>query len=78
MWPVIRGACQLQGPRAQVRGLYGATGGATSLKITIANYDVTRDGQRFIMVKDESTAARLNVVLNWFTDLNRSVPAAAH
>ena len=46
--------------------------------ITIANYDVTRDGQQFVMVKDEPTAARLNVVLNWFTDLNRSVPAAAH
>lgn len=36
--------------------------------ITIANYDVTRDGQRFIMVKDEATAARLNVVLNWLSD----------
>jgi serine/threonine-protein kinase len=33
--------------------------------ITMPNYDVTRDGQRFIMVKDESTAARLSVVLNW-------------
>ena len=45
--------------------------------ITIANYDVTRDGQRFVMVKDESTAGRLNVVLNWFADLSRSVPAVS-
>ena len=45
--------------------------------ITIANYDVTRDGQPFIMVKDESAAARLHVILNWFTDLNRWAPAAA-
>jgi hypothetical protein len=42
--------------------------------ITIANYDVTRDGQRFVMVKDESSAGRLNVVLNWFDELRRLVP----
>jgi Tol biopolymer transport system component len=42
--------------------------------ITIANYDVTRDGQRFVMVKDESTAGRLNVMLNWFQELQRLVP----
>ena len=36
--------------------------------ITIANYDVTRDGQRFVMIKNESTAGRLNVVLNWFEE----------
>jgi serine/threonine protein kinase len=34
--------------------------------ITIANYDVSRDGQRFLMVKDEAGAGRLNVVLNAF------------
>jgi serine/threonine-protein kinase len=38
--------------------------------ITIPNFDVSRDGQRFIMVKPESGAGRLNVVLNWFA--NRS------
>ena len=43
--------------------------------ITIANYDVTRDGQRFVMVKDESTAGRVNVVLNWFEELKRLAPA---
>jgi serine/threonine-protein kinase len=37
--------------------------------ITIANYDVSRDGQRFLMVKDEAGAGRLNVVLNAFSDL---------
>ena len=42
--------------------------------ITIANYDVTRDGQRFVMVKDESSAGRLNVVLNWFEELKARVP----
>ena len=37
---------------------------------TIPNFDVSRDGQRFVMVKQESGAGRLNVVLNWFA--NRS------
>jgi serine/threonine-protein kinase len=31
--------------------------------ITIANYDVTPDGQRFLMIKDESSG-RLNLVMN--------------
>jgi uncharacterized protein affecting Mg2+/Co2+ transport len=38
---------------------------------TNANYDVTPDGH-FVMVKNE--AARLNVVLNWFEELKRTVP----
>ena len=44
--------------------------------ITIANYDVTRDGQRFLMVKNESGAGRLNIILNWFEDLARVAPQA--
>jgi hypothetical protein len=39
--------------------------------ITIANYDVSRDGQRFLMVKDEASAGRLNVVLNAFADVSK-------
>ena len=39
--------------------------------ITISNYDVTSDGQRFLMVKDEPTAAGLRVVLNWSPDATR-------
>jgi serine/threonine-protein kinase len=46
----------------ETRYVYGAG-------ITIANYDIARDGQRFVMVKAESMVSRLNVVLNWFTDL---------
>jgi len=42
--------------------------------ITIPNYEVTRDGQHLIMVKDEAGAGRLNVVFNWFTELNRLAP----
>jgi hypothetical protein len=40
------------------------------------NYDVTPDGQRFVMVKpseQELAATQINVVLNWFEDLKRRV-----
>ncbi|MGH9784258.1 MAG: TolB family protein [Terriglobia bacterium] len=42
-----------------------------------ANYDVSPDGQRFLMVKEggfESPPSQINVVLNWFEDLKRRVP----
>jgi len=45
---------------------YTLTTGVTS------NYDVTADGQRFVMVKEETT--QINVVLNWFEELKRLVP----
>ena len=37
--------------------------------VTTPNYDVSPDGQRFVMVKDESRPGRLNVVLNWMNAL---------
>ena len=43
----------------------------------MTNYDVTPDGQRFVMVKpseQERTATQINVVLNWFEELKRRVP----
>lgn len=43
--------------------------------ITIANYDVSLDGQRFLMVKDESTAGRLRMILNWSPASTRGIPA---
>ena len=41
---------------------------------TIANYDISLDGKRFLMVKDEFGAGRLNVILNWFEELRRLAP----
>ena len=42
------------------------------------NYDVSRDGQRFLMLKpvpQQTTAlTQINVVLNWFEELKRRVP----
>jgi Tol biopolymer transport system component len=47
---------------------------------TFPNYDVSSDGQRFLMLKpvDQSGAAvtQINVVLNWFEELKQRVPAA--
>jgi Tol biopolymer transport system component len=42
--------------------------------VSFANYDVSPDGQRFVMVKDEAGSGRLNVVLNWTEELKRLVP----
>jgi hypothetical protein len=44
-----------------------------------ANYDVTPDGQEFLMVQvreRESAPVQLNVVTNWFEDLKRRVGSA--
>jgi len=44
------------------------------------NYDISPDGQRFLMIKDveqreeESARAEVIVVLNWFEELKRLVP----
>jgi serine/threonine-protein kinase len=44
------------------------------------NYDVSRDGQRFLMIKSEQAAAptQLNVVLNWFEELKRRAGPVKH
>ena len=45
---------------------------------TIAYYDVSPDGQRFLMLKPngagEAAPTQINVVLNWFEELKRLVP----
>jgi len=37
-------------------------------------YDISSDGQRFLMVKLDQTSSQINVVLNWFEELKRLVP----
>ena len=40
----------------------------------IPNYDVTRDGQQFVILEPESGESRaqqVNIVLNWFDELER-------
>jgi len=39
------------------------------------NYDISPDGQRFLMIKQElAEQAQIHVVLNWFEELKRLVP----
>jgi Tol biopolymer transport system component/predicted Ser/Thr protein kinase len=60
-------------PRMLFQGVY-----ATPTASTYANYDVSPDGQRFLMLKPvEQTGAaptQINVVLNWFEELKQKVP----
>jgi Tol biopolymer transport system component len=45
--------------------------------VTFSNYDVSPDGQRFLMIKaneQESAPTQINVVLNWFEELKQKVP----
>jgi eukaryotic-like serine/threonine-protein kinase len=58
-------------PRVLFEGRYIPTSG------TVRFYDVTRDGQRFLMLRDSeqiAPIAHINVVLNWFEELKRLVP----
>jgi serine/threonine protein kinase len=40
-----------------------------------ANYDVTTDGQRFVMIEPPAASSHFVVVLNWFEELKQRVPA---
>jgi Tol biopolymer transport system component len=46
-----------------------------------ANYDISPDGQRFLMLKsseqEQAAPTQINVVLNWFEELKRRVPVGA-
>ena len=41
----------------------------------LQQYDISPDGQRFLMLKKDETPAQIHVVLNWFEELKRLVPA---
>jgi hypothetical protein len=59
-------------PRMLFEGRYRPT------PATSPNYDVSPDGQRFLMLKPveqaQSAPTQINVVLNWFEELKRRVP----
>lgn len=59
-------------PRVLFEGHYVLPPGTTP------NYDVSPDGQHFLMIKANEAAeeapAQINVVLNWFEELKRRVP----
>jgi serine/threonine protein kinase/Tol biopolymer transport system component len=55
-------------PRELFRGSFAST--------DLANYDVTRDGQRFVMIQpsDEAEQRTIQIVDHWFEELTRLVP----
>jgi Tol biopolymer transport system component/tRNA A-37 threonylcarbamoyl transferase component Bud32 len=58
-------------PRMLFEGVYEPAGGS------VPYYDVSPDGQRFLMLKPVEQAAgprQINVVLNWFEELKQKVP----
>jgi hypothetical protein len=59
-------------PRTLFEGRYERT------PATSPNYDVSPDGQRFLMLKrselEIAAPTQINVVLNWFEELKRRVP----
>jgi len=60
-------------PRVLFEGEYLPTPG------TFPNYDVSPDGQRFLMIKPSEAGdapEQINVVLNWFEELKRHAPPA--
>jgi serine/threonine protein kinase/Tol biopolymer transport system component len=60
-------------PRMLFEGTYLPT------PVVVPDYDVSPDGQRFLMLKPAETQTsaltQINVVLNWFEELKRRVPA---
>jgi eukaryotic-like serine/threonine-protein kinase len=60
-------------PRMLFEGQYKPTG------TTMPEYDVSPDGQHFLMLRPservQATPTQINVVLNWFEELNQKVPA---
>ena len=46
------------------------------------NYDVSKDGKRFLMIKaanqQQSTAPTMHVTFNWFEELRRRVPTGGN
>jgi len=65
-----QGEFHAEAPKVMFEGPY--------LNVPGVSYDVTPDGQHFIMIEENQKAAsttQLNVVFNWFEELKRRVPS---
>ena len=70
----------LETPRTLFRGMYVGNvfvGG----NFDFATWDVSPDGKRFLMMKEQGTTAsgssgprKINIVVNWFEELKQRVP----
>ena len=75
-------ALKVSAPRQLWEGNYSSGSGSSCGMpgVTSSNYDVTADGKRFLMVRDDDTAiysTKIVVVLNWAEELKAKM-AAAH
>ena len=52
----------------------GSYRGLNSAPAAYQYYDISQDGQQFLMVKPGQNPGQINVVLNWFEELKRLVP----
>ena len=57
-------------PEVLFEGLYRTT----PIPAGLQYYDISPDGQRFLMIRRDQAPAQINVVLNWFEELKRLVP----
>jgi hypothetical protein len=68
-------------PRVLWEGIYSQGLGSSCGMPGVAssNYDVTADGQRFLMVRDDEnvSSTKIVVVVNWIADLKRAAARAA-
>ena len=58
----------------EVTELFDAPEMRSPMNIGLATYDVSPDGQRFVMVRQGEARAELTSVLDWFEDLKARVP----
>jgi Tol biopolymer transport system component len=60
---------------ARPRVLFEGSYLSTTISIGLQYYDISPDGQRFLMIKEAGAGqTQINVVLNWFEELKRLVP----
>jgi len=57
-------------PEVSFEGSYRST----PLPAGLQYYDISPDGQRFLMIRTDQAPAQINVVQNWFEELKRLVP----
>lgn len=74
-------ALKVGAPRQLWEGNYSSGSGSSCGMpgVTSSNYDVTADGKRFLMVRDDDTAifaTKIVVVLNWVEELKAKMSAS--
>ena len=74
----LMSGCQAGIDRIEFAGLRLFEAHYQPTPVNIQNYDVSSDGQRFLMLKPVevagATQTQINVVLNWFEELKQKVP----